>query len=99
MSVTPQVPNAGTNGPTERKTKLASLATFAVSFVGLSLLSGLSTDLVESLPDWLETSVYSAIVAGTTFLTGFYTKHKPAALSQSALDAARRHLNGLGDRG
>lgn len=83
------IPDAGNaNGSVERKTKLASFAAFVVSLLGLTLLSSVDTDLIKSLPDWLETPAYSAVAAAVVFLTAFNTKHRPGQLSLSALRAA-----------
>jgi hypothetical protein len=85
------VPDAGSaSGSVETKTKLASFAAFAVSAIGLSWLSSVDTDMIKSLPDWLETAAYSAVAAGVVFLTAFNTKHKPGKLSLSAIRAAAR---------
>lgn len=81
------VPDNG--AATETKTWAASWATFIAAFAGLTLLSSLDTDMVKQLPDWLETPAYALLASATTFLTAYYTKHKPGKLSLSALRAAR----------
>lgn len=85
------VPDAGSaKGAVETKTKLASFAAFAISAIGLSWLSSVDSDMIKSLPDWLETVAYSAVASGIVFLTAYNTKHKPGSLSVSALRAAAR---------
>jgi len=84
------VPEAGSaTGATETKTWAATFAGFVLSLAGLTLLSSVDTDMIKSLPDWLETGAYSALAAATVWLTGYNTKHKPGKLSLSALRAAR----------
>jgi hypothetical protein len=77
-------------GATETKTWAASTAMFIVSVVALSLLSSVDTDMVSSLPDWLETPVYSLLGSAVVFFTAWNTRHKPGKLSLSALRAARQ---------
>lgn len=85
------LPDAGpANGAVETKTKLASFAAFVVSLAGLTLLSSVDSDMIKSLPDWLETPAYSLLASGIVFLTAFNTKHKPGKLSVSAVRAAAR---------
>jgi hypothetical protein len=88
------VPDAGSaKGAVETKTKAASLAAFVVSTVALSWISSVDTDMIKSLPDWLETLAYAALASGVVYLTAFNTKHKPGKLSLSALRAAARSRN------
>ncbi len=85
------VPDAGSaKGAVETKTKVASFAAFAVSAIALSWLSSIDTDMIKSLPDWLETTAYSALSAAIVFVSAYNTKHKPGSLSLSALRAAAR---------
>lgn len=78
------------NGPVESKTWAATFATFIASFAGLTLLSSVDTDMINGLPDWLETPVYSLLTSGIAYLSAYYTAHKPGKLSFSALRAARQ---------
>jgi hypothetical protein len=85
------VPDAGSaSGAVELKTKAASFAAFVVSLAGLTLLSSVDSDMIKSLPDWLETPAYSLLASALVFLTAFNTKHKPGKLSLSAIRAARQ---------
>lgn len=79
----------GAKGAVETKTKIMSLAAFVLSTLALSWISSVDSDMIKSLPDWLETVAYSALGAGALFFTGYQTKHKPGKLSLSALRAAR----------
>lgn len=81
------VPSA--SGATETKTWAATFAAFIVSLAGLTLLSSVDTDMIKSLPDWMETGAYSLIAGATVWLTSYNTAHKPGKLSLSALRAAR----------
>jgi phosphate/sulfate permease len=74
---------------TETKTKAASWAAFALSLAALTLLGTVSTDYVHALPDWAEVPAYSLLGTAVIWLTAFNTKHKPASLSPSAVEALR----------
>ena len=85
------IPDAGSaTGSVETKTKMASLAAFIVSTIGLSWLASVDTDMINSLPDWLEAPAYGLVAAAVVYLTAFNTKHKPGKLSLSALRAAAK---------
>lgn len=74
---------------TELKVKAASYATFAVTLVGLTFLGTTATDYVHALPDWLEVPAYSVLTTAVTFVSGYSTKSKPTALSESTIAAAQ----------
>ena len=76
--------------PIEWKTKAQSIATFVVATAGLSWLATNSTDLVHALPDWAEVPAYAAVAALTGLLTGYVVKHRPDAMSASAIAALMR---------
>jgi hypothetical protein len=85
------IPDAGSaSGAVELKTKAASFVAFVVSLAGLTLLSSVDSDMIKSLPDWLETPVYSLLSSALVFLASYNTKHKPGKLSLSAIRAARQ---------
>jgi hypothetical protein len=82
-------PVADGKGKTETKTWAATLAAFVLSLAGLTVLTSVDSDMIKSLPDWLETPAYSLLSAAIVYLTAFNTAHKPGQLSLSALKAAR----------
>jgi ABC-type transporter Mla maintaining outer membrane lipid asymmetry permease subunit MlaE len=75
--------------PIEWKTKMQSLAVFLIATAGLSWLATESTDFIATLPDWLEAPAYALALALTGLLTGYVTKHRPQAMSDSAREAVR----------
>lgn len=77
---------------TEIKVKAASYATFAVALVALTFLGTTATDYVHSLPDWLEVPAYSLLGTAVTWASGYYTRNKPEALSESTIRAAQEWL-------
>ncbi len=79
-------------GGTERKVKLASIATFVVALVGTVALESTVTDMVPALPDWLEAPAYSLILALVTWGTGYQTRNRPESISQSSVDAVKAWL-------
>jgi hypothetical protein len=78
---------------TEIKVKAASYATFAMTLVGLAFLGTTATDFVHALPDWLEVPAYSLLTTAVTFVSGYSTKSKPTALSESTIAAAQVWLS------
>ena len=86
------VTEAREDSQTEIKVKAASYATFAVSLVALAFLGTTATDYVHALPDWLEVPAYSLLGTLVTFVSGYYTRSKPEALSESTLLAAQKWL-------
>lgn len=86
------VAEAREDSQTEIKVKAASYATFAVSLVALAFLGTTATDYVHALPDWLEVPAYSLLGTLVTFVSGYYTRSKPEALSESTLLAAQKWL-------
>jgi ABC-type branched-subunit amino acid transport system permease subunit len=76
----------------ERKTIAASIGAYAGAVILLTVLSSVTTDMVSSLPDWIETPVYSLVAAAIAFLSGYVTKHAPGAMSRSAVQAVRGQL-------
>lgn len=90
MTVTPNVPES----KLERKTKWSAVATFIVASAGLAWIGTESTDFVHKLPDWLEVPAYAGVTALASLLTGYVTKHRADALSQSATLALRQRVRG-----
>ena len=86
------VAEARTDSKTEIKVKAASYATFAASLVALAFLGTTATDYVSALPDWLEVPAYSLLGSLVTFVSGYYTKSRPEALSESTIIAAQKWL-------
>lgn len=81
---------ADTNGPVERKTKMATVFTYLVSLGFMGLLNWINRgDLIAGMPDWLEAFIAPLVPATTTFLSGYMTSHRPGALSDSAVAALR----------
>jgi hypothetical protein len=78
------------DGPVEEKTKAGALATLAGAFILFTVLSSVTTDMIASWPDWVETPLYSLILAGASFAGAYLKSHKPGRLSLSALRAAAR---------
>lgn len=78
---------------TEVKVKAGAYATFAVTLVGMVLLSTTVTDFVPALPDWLEAPAYSLVAALVSFLGGYNTRSKPAELSPSTIEAVKKWLS------
>lgn len=78
----------------ERKTRLQAVATFVLATAALSWIGTDSSDFVKGLPDWLEAPAYAALLALAGFLTGYVTKHRPDALSASAVAALRYRVRG-----
>lgn len=62
----------------ETKVKASTLATFGVSVLiaVLNVTAG-SSDLLGSLPSWLQTIALVAIPSAVTFLSGWKAKHTP----------------------
>lgn len=84
--------NTATTGTkkTELKTTAATLAAFLGSFILLTLISNLDSDLLfKPLPDWAEVPILSGAHGLITWLWAYNTKHKPDAVSVSAVDAVR----------
>jgi len=78
---------------TEIKVKAASYATFFMALAGLTFLGTTATDYVHALPDWIEVPAYSLLTTAVTFVSGYYTRSKPSALSDSTIEAARKWLS------
>lgn len=79
---------------TEVKVKAASYATFAVSLVALAFLGTTATDFVHAAPDWAEVPLYALLITAVNFVSGYYTKTKPNALSESTIIAVQNWLRG-----
>ncbi len=86
------IAEARTDSKTEIKVKAASYATFAASLVALAFLGTTATDYVSALPDWLEVPAYSILGTAVTFVSGYYTRSKPTALSESTIIAVQKWL-------
>jgi hypothetical protein len=78
------------DGPVEEKTKAGAWTTLAGAFILFTVLSSVTTDMIESWPDWIETPLYSVILAAASFTGAYLKSHKPGKLSLSALRAAAR---------
>lgn len=76
-------------GKVETKTKFGALGAYLGAVLLLGVLTSSSSDLVNALPDWLETIVYPALPAATAFLAAYVKSHRPGLLSRSARVAAR----------
>lgn len=91
-------PPAGTVPPGSRaiewKTQASAIATFLVASAGLAWIGTESSDFVHGLPDWLEVPAYGAIAALASLLAGYVARHKPEALSSSAIAALRYRVRG-----
>lgn len=77
---------------TEAKVKAASWASFLGSLALLSVLGIMETDYVEPLPDLVEVPVWAALVSLATWVSGYATKHRPASMSDSAVEAVRKRM-------
>lgn len=77
------------SGKVETKVKAATFGAYLASTAGLIFLSTTATDLVKSLPDWLEVIVYPVIPGAIAFLSGYQAKSKAGSLARSTIDAAR----------
>jgi hypothetical protein len=88
------IAEARTDSKTEIKVKAASYATFAVSLVVLAFLGTTATDFIHAAwaPDWAEVPLYSLLGTLVTFVSGYYTRSKPDALSESTIIAAQKWL-------
>lgn len=78
----------------EQKTKAQALATFILATAALAWIGESSSDFIHGLPDWLEAPAYAAILAVGGLLTGYVAKHRPDALSESAVQALRERVRG-----
>jgi len=80
---------------TEWKVRAATWAAFLSSLAGITALQATVTDMVPTLPDWLETPAYSLLIAAATWLAGYNTRTRPDSVSESTRDAIaewmRRH--------
>ena len=92
MAERARVIEARVDSKTEIKVKAASYATFAVALVALTFLGATATDYVHALPDWLEVPAYSLLGTLVTFVSGYYTRNKPNALSESTILAVQEWL-------
>lgn len=81
-------------GKIEWKTKASGIATYLACLAGLAWLADSSTDFVHTLPDWLEAPAYALVPAVAALLAGYVAKHKPDALSASAVQALRYRVRG-----
>lgn len=81
----------------ERKTKLAGIASYIAGVALLGWLAADATDFVKAWPDWLESAGYAAIPAVTGLVAGYVARHKPDALSGSAVLALRERVRGRDD--
>ena len=79
----------GTAAP-ERKTTMATVGAYLVGVGFLAILNwSTKTNLLGNLPDAAEVFLDPIIPALGALVLGYVTKHTPAALSPSALAAAR----------
>jgi hypothetical protein len=84
-------------GKMEWKTKVAGIASYLAGVALLGWLAESATDFVEAWPDWLESAGYAAIPAVTALVAGYVARHKPDALSGSAVLALRQRVRGRED--
>ena len=81
----------------ERKTTMATVGAYLLGVGFLAVLNwSTKTNLLGSLPDAAEVFLDPIVPAVGALLLGYITKHTPAALSQSALAAARSRLGASG---
>ena len=70
----------------------AALDTYLAALAGSIALSTTVTDYVHALPDWAETIIYPAVLAGVSLLSGRAASSKPGYLSPSTIEAVETWL-------
>ncbi len=81
---------------TELKVKAAATATYLLGVAAASFLAGTATDFVHTLPDWLESIAYPAVLAAGTWVAGRTTSSSKDALAPSTIEAAKEWLQQRG---
>lgn len=76
--------------PVEIKTKAATLAAFVISGAMLGWLAQEGPLFIGALPDWAEVPIGGAVASLVVWLTAFNTRHRPDAMSPSAVSAVMR---------
>lgn len=78
------------NGKTEWKVRIASLASFVGTLaVGIALEEINSPEFIDRLPDGLQVLAGAALVAACTWVSGRIARTRPEYISQSTVDAVR----------
>lgn len=80
------------SGKVEAKVWAATWGAFLASLAGLTLLQSTVTDMVPSLPDWLESPAYALVASAVTLVSGYVKRSKPAQLSESTVEAIREWM-------